>query len=271
MKDVNISPKAVVRLFFLGFLILVGLIMFFSSFFVVESGTSKIVLTAGKATEVAQEGLNFKIPFYQSTHLVNIKTQKTEEKARAASKDLQTVSSIISVNYHYDKSKLIDIYRNTGFSVSENIIQPRIQETLKAVAARYTAPELITQRDKAKTDIDQILKRDLAKYNIIVEDVQLTEFMFSKGFNEAIESKQTEVQKTLEAQNRLERTQIEAKQRIAQAQGEAEAIRIQSEAVQKNGGSAYVALKWVEKWDGTMPKYVLGESSNIMIPIAEDK
>lgn len=241
------------------------LIILFMTVFTVDSGTRKIVMTAGEATSVAEEGINFKVPFYQGVKEVNIKTHKASQNARAASKDLQTVSSTISVNYHYDSNKLIDIYKSTGFEIDENIISPRIQETLKAVSAKYSAEELITQREKAKNDIDEILKKDLARYNIVVEDIQLTEFNFSEEFNSAIESKQTEVQKTLKAKNILQRTQIEAESRIAQALGEAEAIRIQAEAIQNQGGAEYVSLKWVEKWDGKTPEFVSGESSNIML------
>ena len=241
------------------------LIILFMTVFTVDSGTRKIVMTAGEATSVAEEGINFKVPFYQGVKEVNIKTHKASQNARAASKDLQTVSSTISVNYHYDSNKLIDIYKSTGFEIDENIISPRIQETLKAVSAKYSAEELITQREKAKNDIDEILKKDLARYNIVVEDIQLTEFNFSEEFNSAIESKQTEVQKTLKAKNILQRTQIEAESRIAQELGEAEAIRIQAEAIQNQGGAEYVSLKWVEKWDGKTPEFVSGESSNIML------
>lgn len=247
----------------IGLVVIVTLV--FGSFFTVDSGTRKIVLSAGEATAVAEEGLNFKIPFYQSTSEIDIKTHKASQRANAASKDLQIVSSTISVNYHYDSSKLIDIYKTTGFDIDESIIAPRIQETLKAVAARYSAEGLITNRQKAKNEIDVILKKDLAKYHLVVEDIQLTEFNFSEEFNAAIEAKQTEEQKTLKAEKIYQRTKIEAESRIAQATGEAEAIRIQAEAIQNNGGEEYVSLKWIEKWDGKAPEFVAGNASDIML------
>ena len=239
----------------------------FSAMYTVESGTRKIVLTAGEATSVATEGLNFKMPFYQNTKEVDIKTHTASQNANAASKDLQTVSSTISINYRYNPEKLIDIYKNTGFDINESIIAPRIQETLKAVSARYSAEDLITQRESAKDDIDLILKKDLIKYNVIVEDIQLTEFNFSTGFNESIELKQTEQQNTLKAQNILQRKVIEAEQRIAQAKGEAEAIRIQAEAIQTSGGEEYVELKRIEKWNGVMPTYIAGDAGNVLLGV----
>lgn len=267
----NNDLKNIIKLIFMGIIVLIAIIMIFTSFYTVESGTRKIVLTGGNATKVANEGFNFKVPFYQKVKTVDIKTHKTSQSAKAASKDLQIVSSTISVNYHYNIDKLIEIYKTTGFDIDENIIAPRIQETLKSVSAKYSAEELITQRSKAKADIDVLLKKDLAKYNIIVEDIQLTEFNFSPEFNSAIESKQTEVQKTLKAKNILQRTQIEAESRIAQAKGEAEAIRIQAQAIQNQGGTEYVSLKWIEKWDGKLPNYVGSDNSNVMMTIDTKK
>ena len=267
----NSREKALGGLILAGFAGIFLLVLVFTSVFTVQSGTRKIVMTAGEATSVADEGINFKVPFYQGTKEVDIKTHKASQSARAASKDLQIVSSTISVNYHYDSGKLIEIYKTTGFDIDERIIAPRIQETLKSVAAKYSAEGLITNREKAKNDIDAILKRDLGKYHLIVEDIQLTEFNFSPEFNAAIEAKQTEEQKTLKAEKIYQRTKIEADSRIAQATGEAEAIRIQAEAIQNNGGAEYVSLKWIEKWDGKTPEFVSGESSNIMLGLKDKK
>ena len=263
----NGSRLFTVKRVLIAFVIFIIFMTILSSFYTVKSGTRKLVLTAGEATSVSSEGLNFKIPFYQQTKEVNIKTLQATQAARAASKDLQIVSSTISVNYHFNSEKLLETYSNTGFEIQESIISPRIQETLKAVAAKYSAEQLITQREKAKADIDTILKKDLAKYNIIVEDVQLTEFNFSEGFNDAIEAKQTEEQNTQKSRNVLERIKVEAEQRVTQAKGEAEAIKIQSEAITSNGGMAYVELKKIEKWDGKLPTYMAGSESNAMISI----
>ena len=98
------------------------------------------------------------------------------------------------------------------------------------------------------------------EYNIIVDagGVQITNFDFSRGFNEAIEDKQVAEQKALTAKNNLERIKVEADQKIAQARGEAEAIRIQADAIRAQGGKEYVNLKGIEKWDGRLPTYTGG-------------
>lgn len=243
------------------------LILFVTSVFQIESGTKGLVFTNGSLNKVANEGLHFKVPFIQTIKKVDVTTQSVESpRLKSSSKDLQDVSSSINVNYRFDVNNLIEIYEQTRFDVDERIIKPRIQEVLKSVSAKYTAEELIQKRPQVKQEIDVILKEELAKYHVIVEDVQLTNFNFSETFNQAIEAKQTEVQNALKAKNILERTKIESEQRIVQANAEAEAIRIQAEAIRSQGGSEYVQLKWIEKWSGNTPLYISDSSNLISIP-----
>lgn len=256
----NLGPReALIGIALLGFL---GYLVLPTIIFTVQSGTRKLVFSAGKLTSVADEGLHFKIPIYQSVKTVPVTTLKVAEEGEAASSDLQVVHASISINYHFDPQKLAEIYAQTHFDVEDRIIKPRIQETLKAVCAKHSAEDLIINRATAKQEIDGILKNDLRRYNIAVEDVQLTQFQFSHEFNRAIEAKQTEAQNALKAKNILERIKIESEQRIAQAKGEAEAIRIQAEAIRSQGGAEYVQLKWIEKWNGQPPRVIAGRGAS---------
>lgn len=246
--------------------VIATVVTLFLGVYKVNTGTRALVFSGGKLTAVAEEGLHLKIPYYQTTQTVLITTQSIDEvKAEAASSDLQVVDAAITLNYHFNKDKLPEIYSQTQMVVEDNIIRPRIQETLKAVIAKYTAENLIVNRALAKREIDDILKQDLGRYNIIVEDVQLTNFQFSKEFNKAIEAKQTEAQNALKAKNTLERIKIEAEQRVTQAKAEADAIRIQAEAVKVQGGAEYVQLKWIEKWDGKTPTTVTGQNTGLLL------
>lgn len=238
----------------LFFTLLVALILLLGSVYQVESGTRGLVFTNGSLNHVAEEGLHFKVPFFQTVKKVDITTQSaTIGNLDAASKDLQSVKAGININYHYNPNELINIYETTKFDVSNRIIEPRAKEALKRISANYTAEDLIVKRAQVKAELDEILTNEIGKYNVIVDDVQLVNFTFSDAFNEAIEAKQTEVQNTLKAQNVLERTKVESEQRLVQAKAEAEAIRIQAEAIRSQGGQEYVNLKWIEKWDGNLP------------------
>lgn len=111
-----------------------------------------------------------------------------------------------------------------------------------------------------KEAIETALKERLAEAHVIVTNVDIINFNFSQSFNTAIEAKVTAEQDAQKAKNDLERVKFEAEQRVAQAQAEAEAIRIQAAAVTSQGGADYVKLKWIEKWNGTLPQTSLGDA-----------
>ena len=56
---------------------------------------------------------------------------------------------------------------------------------------------------------------------------------------------------------------------LALAKGEAEAISIQAQAIQSNGGQNYVQLQWIGKWDGKLPTTVLGGDSKTLMNIGK--
>jgi regulator of protease activity HflC (stomatin/prohibitin superfamily) len=239
---------------------IVLLIAFSSSFYTVQSGEKALVFTWGKITTVTGEGLNFKIPFIQSVLKVDVRTLKAEAPAVAASKNMQSVHTTVTVNYHLDPNQLGTIYSKVGLDVEAKIIDARIQEVVKAVVAKYTADELLAQRETVKSEISALLTQQVAQYNIVVETggVQITNFQFSEAFVQAIEQKQIAEQNALKAKNDLDRIKVEAEQQIATARGTAEAIRIQADAIRAQGGKEYVGLKAIEKWNGQLPTYMGG-------------
>ena len=246
----------------------IGLSLVLGTFYTVDSGERGIVRTFGSVSDVVGDGLHLKIPMVQSVIKVNIKTQKAHSPATAGTRDMQSVNSEVALNYHLDAAKLAQIYSKFGLDVESNIIEPRIQEVVKAVVAKYSADQLLSQREAVKREIATTMKTTVAPYHIVVEDIQITNFKFSESFNAAIESKQTAEQSALKAKNDLERIKIEAEQKIATARAEAEAIKIQSEAVRAQGGKEYVQMKAIEKWDGKLPTYAGG---NGPLPFIEVK
>jgi regulator of protease activity HflC (stomatin/prohibitin superfamily) len=237
------------------FITILALILLFSIFYIVNAGERGVLITLGNPSDsVISEGLHFKIPWpIQSVKIFDIKTQKDEVEASAASKDLQTVSAKIAVNYHLQESSAPRIYREVGTGYVDRILSPAIQESVKAATAQYTAEELITKRELVRETIKELLVSKMESRGIVVEDVLITNFDFSKSFNDAIENKVTQEQNALAAKNKLLQIEYEKQQRITQAQGEAEAIKIQAFAIQTQGGKEYVQLQAIAKWDGKLP------------------
>lgn len=235
-------------------------IVLYGSVAVVKASHVGVVTTFGRIhEETLPEGIHLVGPIarvhevYTGVEVVMV--QGTE----ASSKDLQSVHTSMTINFHPVRERARDLYMiNTSLSYAILIVPPAAQEVFKAVVSRYTAEELITKRQEVSEAIHTALGTKLQPYFLAVQSVQLVNFGFSKSFDAAIEEKVTATQKAATAQRNLERVKYEAESRIAQAKGEAEAIRIQADAVSKAGGDDYVRLKAIEKWDGKLPQYVTG-------------
>jgi len=228
----------------------------------VPVGYRGIKLRLGNTTgEIYQQGMNFRIPFIEQSKEIEIRTQKESVKAISASKDLQSVEAEVALNFSIEPNKIVDLYQTVGEEFKERIIAPVLQEAIKAVTAKYTAEELITKRGQVSNDIRAMLTEKLSPRGIMAEDFNIVNFNFSDSFNEAIERKVTAEQNALASKNKLEQTKYEAEQRIATAKGEAEAIRIQSEAIQSQGGANYVQLQAIKQWNGVLPAtFIPGQS-----------
>lgn len=234
--------------------ILICFLVAINPLIIVSAGHRGVVMNWGAVSQdIFNEGLHWRIPIMQNVAMMDVQIQKEEVNAGAASKDLQELNVIVALNYHIDPQKVNVLYQTIGMEYRSRIIDPAVQEAVKAATARYTAEEVITKRQSVKEDVKQLLTARLAKEYIIVDELSIKEFDFSKSFNDAIESKVTAEQQALQAKNVLEKVKFEAEQRIAQATAEAEAIRIQAESISKQGGQSYVQLKAIEKWDGKLP------------------
>ncbi len=233
-----------------------------ASFGQVPAGYRGVVLRFGAPTgAVKEEGLYMVTPFINSVELMLVQVVAFDAVAEAASRDLQDVKAKVTLNYSLDPAQVVDIYRRLRHDYEFRIIKPAIQEAVKASTARFTAEELITRRPEVRDSIQQNLTQRLDRFGILTQAMSITDFAFSKSFNEAIEAKVTATQQVLKAERDLQRVRLEAQQQIEQARAQAEALRIQKQNVTPE----LVELRRIEaqfraidKWDGHMPTYVAG-------------
>jgi len=232
------------------------LILLFSSFTTIGAGERGVVFSqfGGVQERILTEGLQFKIPFVESVIPIDVKIQKSETPASASSRDLQIVTSVIALNYHVEPTQVNQIYRSVGLAFESRIIDPAVQESVKAITAQFTAEELITRRDQVSAQIKELLAGRLGNRNIIVDEFSITELNFSEIFNNSIEAKQVAEQEALKARQDLERIKIEAEQKLESARAEAESQRLQRETITEE----LLQLRAIEKWDGRLPQVTSG-------------
>lgn len=260
-KIVNANGGGAKKIVITVIVVVLLLILLLCSFTSVKAGHSGVITTFGKVSDqVLGEGLHFKIPFIQQIILVDNRVQKAEVACSAASKDLQTVSSTIAVNYKVLNSYSAEVYKNIGLDYEAIIITPAIQECVKAVTAKFTAEELITNRQAIGDQMMELLKAKINTYGIDIQIFNITAFDFTAEYNAAIEAKQTAQQNALKAEQDLQRIRVEAEQTIAEAEAEAEAYRLKSEQITPE----IILMNYIDKWDGKLPTVVSGDSSMML-------
>jgi len=249
-KEETINIPKIITHTILG---IIGLILIFGSWTIISAGERGIILRLGEVNRTLEPGFHFKLPIVEQAIDMEVRTQKIEVEASAASKDLQIVTTNIALNYNLDPLTVGTLYEDVGLQFKARIIDPAIQDVVKAVTAKFNAEALITQRTIVKDEIEMAIKERLFRTHLIVTDVSIVAFQFSAEFDKAIEAKVTQEQRALEAENKLKQIEFEAQQRIEQAKGEAEAIRIQAQAITTQGGKDYVQLQAIAKWNGQLP------------------
>jgi regulator of protease activity HflC (stomatin/prohibitin superfamily) len=240
--------------------LILGIIM--GSFVVVSAGHQGVQVTMGEVNmKTLNEGLHFVNPISNVSE-VSVRVTKAElQNANAGTKDLQIVHTNIVVNYRLDGNKVAHVYKEFGLELEDKILLPAVNESFKAVTAHYNSEELVTKRDEVSKEIHGALQDKVGKYGLVVSEISLVNFGFSEQYQAAIEQKVIATQQKLKAEQDLSRIQVEAEQNIAKAKGEAEAIRIQAQAIQNQGGKDYVQLKAIQKWDGKLPTYMMGNAT----------
>lgn len=248
--SVTIHPAT----YFIGAIVLVLVVLLLGSFTLVNAGQRGVVVRLGNVQDrVLDEGLHLKTPFVDQVTKMDVTTQKIETEADSASKDLQSISTTVALNYALNPLTVNTNYQEYRKEVQVRLIDPSIQEAVKATTAQFTAEEVITKRQEVGTMIEQHLREKLTQEGIEVKSIAIVNFSFSQAFDNAIEAKQVAEQRALQAERDLERIEIEAQQTIERAKAEAEAIRITGDALREN--PSLVELEAVKKWNGVLPTY----------------
>lgn len=265
-------------------IIIVIIVLATSAFVIVDSGHVGVVRTLGAVQpEPLPEGFHLKKPFMDKVEQIDVRLTKAKSKSQAASKDLQTVATQVTVQYSMTGPVAPITYQRIGKRdvVAATVIEPAIQESVKAVTAQYTAEQLVTKRAEVKQEIQKAIENFINETLVDkdvptalqIANVAITDFEFSDEFNKAIELKVKAEQEALQALNEKTKrvTQAEAgfQERKLAADGEAyeieaaskakaDAIAREAKALKDN--PQLIQLRLAEKWDGTLPRFTGSEA-----------
>lgn len=209
-----------------------------SPFNTVPTGMRGVITQFGAIKGIEPEGLVV-LPPWQKLSVFNVRAEEaTIENAEGSTSDTQPVKVSMTVRYSIMTDRVAEVFekysRNGDLS---SYVQTATQEVFKAVTARYTAPDLISQRAKVSADISSALKQKLELYGANVINIDMRNFAFSETYMAAINQKVTQEQLRLVAENKLKTVEAEQKQKVAIAEAEASATRAQAD------GESYANLK----------------------------
>ena len=244
-------------------LVIIFLAIMSKFFVIVNAGERGVLMQFGKVQEqVLGEGLHVIIPTVYSVKKLSVRVQKQESSAEASSKDLQDVFTDVALNWHIIPEEANAIFQQIGDEkeVVARIIDPAVEEVLKAVMAKYTAEEIITKRGEVKGAVDEFLTLRLVTYHIAVDDISLVHVHFSQRFSDAVEAKQIAEQEAKRGEFLALKAVKEAEAKVNLAKGEAEVQRL----LQDNLTPELLERQAIEKWDGKLPLIVGDGGKNLL-------
>ena len=258
--------------------IIIALIFAISCFSFVPTGHTGVVTLFGKVEDYTLDsGVHFKNPFARVIKMDN-RIQKESVELSCFSSDIQEVEVVFTLNYQISKEYAMNIYKTIGKNYFDTAVSPIITESVKTVAARYTAEDLINKRNELAMAIETDMKEKLLIFNIELVSTSIEDMDFTDAFTNAVEAKQ------VAAQNKL-RAETEAAQKVVEAEAEAQIRRVTAEAeayeiLQRAEAEAQanqklaesitdrlIEYRYYEVWDGKLPQMVMGESTTPMVQI----
>lgn len=242
------------------------LIMLISSVYYISPGYRGTLVTLGNVHQTSYtNGIGFKWPFISSMKETDVRTQVFSDTAITYTKDIQTATIGFTMTYNVVPENVPTLYEKIGAEYRTKLITPYLQDAIKDVVGGWVAQDLVANRDKARTQIMDVLRKKINNKYIQNISFQITNLDYSDNFEQAIENKVIAEQKAQEAVNNTKRIQEEANQKVISAKADAEAMGIKAQALEKN--QKLVDYEAVQKWDGKLPQYMLGNGTTPFINV----
>jgi prohibitin 2 len=226
---------------------------------VVDTGHRGIETRFGKViSESLGEGIYFYNPL--TSHIVEMDTY---------TRDVQQAAIKYTLNYRLQQNAAHIMYRDIGVEWEQRLIPQVVLGTLKEVVGKWDAVDLIANRDKAGQTAFEAIRSNLGERNVEVSRFEITDIAYTHEFENSVEQKVIAQQKAIEEQNRTKQIEEQARQKVLSAEAEAKSMQIRAQALEQN--AKLVEWEAVQKWNGVLPQYMLGNGTMPFINLQPGK
>lgn len=249
----------------------------FGRIFTIPAGSVGVINQFGNVKDSVGPGMHV-MGFGSGVTEITTRTQSTPVDMTASSKENTTVTYKVTTNWHIDPKNVMEFYKQYGDDDKERIdkqlIGNTLQGNLKTASTSFPADQQIPQQQEIRKQAVDLMKRDMEKYHIIVDDVIIEDQNFDKAYNDSFERQAIAKQEAITASFLKEKARNEADAKVIQASGsarvkvmEAEADAKAQELVRQSLTPEILRQQEIAQWDGHYPQYVLGSNSVPLIQL----
>jgi len=220
----------------------------------------------GVESQTLGVGVNFTAPWktvyvfptYDQNHVWNDIKFQTQEGLQ--------VSSNIGVTFSLEGDKipiLFAKYRKGIEEITDIFIKNNVRDAINLVASKMRVEDLYGEKkEEFFGNVKKILSEELIPIGFVIHKVYIIgNFDVPSLVTDALNRKIEAIQRAEQRENELREAEAEAKKQIAKAKGEAQskivAATAEAEANEKLSKSItkkLIQLKFLEKWNGVLPK-----------------
>jgi regulator of protease activity HflC (stomatin/prohibitin superfamily) len=227
---------------------------------VVDTGHRGIETRFGKVvSESLPEGIYFYNPVTSAIVEMDTRIQRQDSETDIYTRDVQQAAIKYTLNYRLQQNAAHIMYRDIGVEWEQRLIPQVVLGTLKEVVGKWDAVDLIANRDKAGQSAFEAIRSNLAERNVEVSRFEITDIAYTKEFENSVEAKVIAQQRAIEEQNRTKQIEEQARQKVLSAEAEAKSMQIRAQALEQN--AKLVEWEAVQKWNGVLPQYMLGNGT----------
>ena len=253
------------------------------SFKKVGAGTVAVVTRFGRVTgRILEPGAHFVLPFadgttryntkkitYETAQVEKQKTSKADYKdfpVETTTKDGQGVIVTYTIRFRTDPTKVAWLANNIG---SEKVIVEKIVKTdsrgwTRTIIRDFVSNDLYSGNIRqVQEQIFDTLAPMFEANGLLLDEFVLREPRFAEEYEAVMESKQRELEQVEVERHKAEQEKFKKEATITAAEAAAREQELQRTTI----STQLLEKMWIEKWNGNLPVYMLGEGESVMLQL----